>query len=411
MFPELSPDDVKARFVWARRQGHARWFWPDVSSKAWHRTSQALVDVTRKVLAGEKDVALDIADPEALSVAAYTSGMGPLLGCWVERGVVRAPPAAQDVLALHLSHNRARMFRLSEIAKEVVAKLAVAGIRPLIIKGLCTAPRYFPELGARTVSDIDMVIAMRDMNIADEVFAGFGYHKKPQRRSPYTCDWAPPMRAEPRTLMYVHRDDPWSFDVQASLNRLLPTGAQIDLDALYDPEHLDAWDLSDEAAVLRQPLLTLHLAAHISEALLTASLSRVTELVLVIRADMASGKFHWDEFLDGLGALGGGRFVYPALVLCEQLAPGTVPTRVLSVCASDAPKNLRAVMANISLHSAQPLHRHSVHEHFLWASNWTERVRQMAGALGADGRGHPLRRTLYDVGTKLWVLSRGRYTA
>jgi hypothetical protein len=211
--------------------------------------------------------------------------------------------------------------------------------------------------------------------------------------------------------MYVHRDDPWSLDVQGSLNRRLLTGVQVELDKLYRPADTIRWPLSDKASALPQPLLTLHLAAHISQILLSATLLRVTELVLVIRADEASGQLRWQDFLRGAKAIGGARFVYPALIFCEQLAPGTVPAAVLAACAADAPENLRDVMARLSIDTAQPLGRYSVGERFMWAGNWAERVKQVAGELAMDGRRQPLGRTFYSIGTKLWALRHGRYTA
>ena len=55
------------------------------------------------------------------------------------------------------------------------------------------------------------------------------------------------------------------------------------------------------------------------------SLLRLVELVLVIRKDCAAGLLCWDAFLamaERTGSLG---FAFPALKLCDELAPGTVP--------------------------------------------------------------------------------------
>ena len=49
---------------------------------------------------------------EAIGVACYTSGVGPLLGFWLEQGGIAASPQVSAVLERHLRHNRLRMDRL-----------------------------------------------------------------------------------------------------------------------------------------------------------------------------------------------------------------------------------------------------------------------------------------------------------
>jgi hypothetical protein len=182
-------------------------------------------------------------------------------------------------------------------------------------------------------------------------------------------------------------------------------------DAVYRPDETEEWKLSRDGAALPQPLLALHLAAHISQALINATLLRLVELIFVIRADVAAGRLHWQEFLEAADAIGGRRFVYPALMFCEKLAPDTIPRGVLESCAADAPRNLRTLMKRLSIEDAQPLGKHSLRERFMWAGNWTERLKQLVGEFALDGRQQPFGRTLYSVGTKLWALRRGRCTA
>jgi hypothetical protein len=411
-FPELSAETVEERIRWARRRGYASWIWPDVPVENWRSAARAITDVVRKVLAGETGVVLACDDPRAASLAGYTSGAGPLLGYWIESRVVQTSEEMAAVFQLHLAHNRERMAELSRIAKEAVSKLAKAGVRPLVVKSMHTAFCYFPEPGARTASDIDIVVSMEQIPAAESVFAELGYNRIFRFGSPYSCDWVLPSAPRaPRTLMYVHRSDPWGFDVQGTLNRRLPTGVQMRLDAVYRPGEAEAWKLSGDGAALPQPLLALHLAAHVSEALMNATLQRLVELIFVIRTDVAAGRLRWQEFLEAADAIGGRRFVYPALMLCEKLAPDTIPRGVLEACAADAPGNLRALMKRLSIEDAQPLGKHSLRERFMWAGNWTKRFQQLAGEFALDGRQQPLGRTLYSVGTKLWALRRGRCTA
>jgi hypothetical protein len=409
---DLTPERARARFAAARRNGFPAWLWPDIGVAEWRAAVEEIADVTRRILAGESNLMLVCNDARTVSVAGYTSGMGPLLGFWIERGVLSAAPAAEEILRLHLSHNRQRMSRLSEIACALVEKLAEAGIAPLILKGMHTAFRYFPEPGVRPLCDIDVCVPVESMPAAEQILAGLGYSRTPRTRAPYACDWTIPLlRREPRTLTYVHQDDPWSIDVQGTLDRYFLTGAQIRLDRLLSWDECGAWAPCRSGRVMQQPLLVLYLAVHISQILLNATLLRLTELALVIRRDKAAGTLDWPAFLDGAAAIGGARFVFPALVLCEQLVPGTIPADVLAAATADAPKNLRCVMARLTVADAQPLDRHSLSERFMWAANWRECLRQIVGELAFDGRGRPLEQTLYSTGTKLWALRRRRYSA
>jgi hypothetical protein len=253
---------------------------------------------------------------------------------------------------------------------------------------------------------------MESMPAAEQVLSDLGYRRTPRTRAPYACDWTiPSLPREPRTLVYVHRDDPWSLDVQGTLDRRLLTGAQIRLDRLLPVSKRAAWPPCCQGGVMQQPLLALYLAVHISQILLNATLLRLVELTLVIRQDRPAGTLDWQEFLNGAAAIGGARFVFPALVLCEQLAPRTIPIDVLAAATADAPESLRDVMAGLTVAGAQPLDRHSFSERFMWAANWHERLRQVVAELAFDGRGRPLEQVLYSTGTKLWALRQRRYSA
>src|SRR5262249_25227629 len=146
--------------------------------------------------------------------------------------------------------------------------------------------------------------------------------------------------------------------------------------------------------------------------MLSVTLLRLVELILVLRRDNTSGVLDWDEFLAGTRTIGGGQTVYAALYFCEQLAPETVPPPVLAACRADAPARLRRVLADLTPATATPLgRRHSLRERFMWASGFGDHVRQLRWEFGLDGSGKPLRDVLYSCGTKLWALRRRQYGA
>ena len=407
---ELSREEVQQRFAWARRNGFATWLWPDVTPGQLREASEAALQATRSILAGEREVTLECSDAKLVGLEGYLSGMGPLLGFWIETGMLSAAPEVDSLLRTHLFHNRKRMAHLASIAQSIAKSLSGAAIKPVFFKGMHTAFTYFPEPGVRPSSDIDIYIPPEKMAEAEEIFRGLGYERQMAWREPYMCDWTlASVRREPRTLTYVHSDDPWNLDVQASLNRRLPTGEMVLLDQFLATAARQDWSLSSLAQTLSQPFLTLHLAAHVSQVLQSASLLRLVELVLVIRTDSDTGLLNWDEFLAKATSLGS-EFVYPALYFCEKLAPGTIPQSVLASCRNGASRKLRAVIETLPLASIQPLGRHSFKERFMWASNWRGVRDQLFCELMFDGQGRSPSQILYSYGTKLFALSRRRLT-
>jgi Uncharacterised nucleotidyltransferase len=408
---ELSPEQVRRRLLHARRNGYAAWLWPDVDVGHWRASLAEIVTVTRSVLAAESNTKLACDDARAMCIAAYTSGMGPLLGFWIENGSVHAPSDIGELLRLHLFHNRRRMARLSDVLRRSVKQLNDANIVPTSLKGMDTASRYFPEPGVRPLSDIDMFVRAELIPKAERILSEAGFERVPRTRSPYACDWIDSsVRRFPRTLAFVHEDDPWSIDILGTLDKRLSTGARICFDALSSYARRADWPGNVRAQVMGQPLLALYLAVHFSQTLLNATVLRALELVLVIRRDSADGTLEWEDFLGAAAIMGGPRYVYPALVFVEQLAPGTIPSSVMEAATSDASKNLCNVVATLTLATAQPLDRHSMQERFMWAGSWRERFLQIASELSFDGRGKPFDMAIHSIGTKLWALRHRRYS-
>ena len=408
----VSATPAQERFARARREGYATWLWPEIPVEDWHASVDAIVDVVRGVLADDKKPFLRCGNADAIGVAGYTSGMGPLLGFWIERGTVGAETRVAEVFRIHLSHNRDRMERLFRTAGEVTGRLNGVGISPLVLKGMHAAFRYFPEPAARPLSDIDLFIPMESMVEAERIFSSLGYRRVLRTRSPYACDWVPSGQlAGPQTLAFVHKDDPWSIDVLGTLDRQLATGTRIRFANLHACTETADLFSGTEARVMRQPLLALYLASHMSQTLLNVTVLRALELALVIRRDSAEGRFDWDAFLRGASVIGGARFIYPALVFTRQLTPRTIPGEVMAEVAADAPRNLRRVVESLTIASAQPLRRHSVSERFMWAATGREGLRQIASELFVDGQGRPMGESMYRLGSKLWALGRGRLSS
>ena len=355
--------------------------WPDIDPKLWGAALSDIARVLGHILSDRPgDVLLD-GDPRVLSLAAYTSGTGPLLGYFVECGKLRATPAVSAMLAVHLAHGRGRMGKLQQEAIAATRLLAGEGIHAIVSKGMHTAFVYFPEPGCRPVSDIDLIVRPDERERAEEIFRSHGYRGTVMSQVPYQCDWAPAgMPTTPRSLLHVHACDPWSIDLQTTLDRHLKDITIVPLDRFASNDQLATWPVSSDARVLKQPLLLAVLAAHASQHLINLSLIRLVELVLVVRADVASGELDWRALMHLLNEIGP-RYVYPAFFACEKLLPGTIAPNVLRACEADAPAGLRRLLARKAVSNLQPLDRHSFAERYMWIGGWRNRLVRIVNEL------------------------------
>jgi hypothetical protein len=81
-----------------------------------------------------------------------------MLGWWAEAALLPGGPA---VFAEQLAANRARMTRLQAQARQLVSELTEGSVGVLLLKGAHTAPAYWPEPGCRAMSDIDILIPLK----------------------------------------------------------------------------------------------------------------------------------------------------------------------------------------------------------------------------------------------------------
>jgi len=372
-----TPDAIAARFRAARRRGRPAWLWPEVAPAAWQAAQRSIAAAAGAALRDGRSADALVGDRQALGLACYTSGMGPLLGWWVCEGRLAASGEVAAMLALHLRHAGDRAGRLGAGAVEVVGRLHAHGIRVVVLKGVHTGPRYFPNPATRPAADIDLLVPADEMRRAEAVLADAGMVEV--SRGEWERSWRPEaMASSPRSLWFVHRDDPWTIDLHHSLD--VRAGASAVVAALdkggpFASE--ERWDACADALVLGQPLLLLHLAAHAGAGLHNLTLLRLAELRLVIARDRASGALSWVEFLhlgEETGALG---IAYPALRLAEKLVPDTVPAFVLGACANHAPAAVVHLVEGLEPATAQQINQISFAEHFMWSRTLGERLRQI----------------------------------
>lgn len=376
---DLSVETVRGRFAWAERRGEPRWLWPGVAVEAWSGALIAVESVVRAVFAGASPPQLDC-DPGALGIAAYTSGTGPLLGHWLEQDRFDSSPEVTGVLGYQLRHNRLRMDRLTQRAIALVERFARRGVPVSVIKGMHSAHRYFPEPGTRPVSDIDLVVAPRDLAVARLLLIQSGYARgRGLAGPPAQEEWRPVgQRDVPRTLAFVHFDDPWSIDLQVSHDRRFGSGARIaHVDRALPAPPWPSWGPTPTASVLPQPWLLLGLALHASANWENLSMLRLAELALVARRDAID----WDAFINAAEHVGSPALVYPALCQCERLAPGTIPAAMLERCRAATSRAAREMIEGLRPATVQRLVALRRREKFLWAPTLLAQASQLFAEL------------------------------
>jgi hypothetical protein len=405
----LSPEEIGARVRWATRRGNPGWLWSDVSVRNWRIALAMIALVARDALFDRPSLIVPDGDPVAFGLACYTSGMGPLLGWWQARGLLRATPEIGRLIEMHRRHNTVRNRRLATIGAEVTLLLSARRLDVIVLKGAHTAATYFPTPGARPMSDIDLLVRASDVAAVERVLAeaGFVSGKRGQRET----TWRRPEGASaPRTLMFVHEDDPWSIDLHHSLDLVAAGGVPaIAFDSARPFETAAAPSPPLAARALDQPLLLLHLAAHAGAGLHSLSLLRLAELHYVIRRDSAAGRLSWPAFVEAGLAVGALGYAYPALRLCEDLAPGTLPAWVIERCAAAAPPRVARIVAGLTPATAQRVDRSSIAEHFMWSPGWSGIGRQLAVDLVPGVSSWRGAWAIYE--RRLWQLLHGRVGA
>ncbi len=308
----------------------------------------------------------------ALGVAAYVSGLGPLLGRWTEDARISADKATADLLTHHLDHGRGRAATLAVRLAELLDVLAESGITATLLKGTDTAHRYFPEPGTRPRADIDLLVAPHQLDAARAALRAAGYIEFRRTRYANRSEWRHPKA--PQTLQSLeidHADNPWSVDLHAALDRWYFRGLRASF-GYPTPDQLARWTFAGRPVfVLAQPLLTAFLALHASYVMRDFRPLRAVELVLVVRQDVANGALRWDALAELLDRTRTARFVYPALELAERWVPGTLDPGLRQQLDRAATPRMRRVVNQVEADGLRLAYR-SLDERLMWPQGTAE---------------------------------------
>lgn len=400
---DLDEDEVAARLAAARRRGRPRWPWPEVEPDAWEDGLSALAELLRARLAGERRLTLTVPTPDhgrGLAIAAFSSGTGPLLGRWLERGELRTTPELGALLALHLEHGRRRWERVRAVAASTVERLAPLGVEPILLKGAHTAAAFFPEPGTRPCGDVDLAVPAAAWRASLAALERAGYVVLNRQERMGRTELLPPGEGRSlRSLHLLHHGAPIAVDLHAGLDREFYRAGRLALGEARPDEVLPCPGIHPQARVLGPPALLVTLAAHASCGLDNLTLLRMVELIRVARAEEARGGLDWDRLLARAGRACGLRFLFPSLEMAERLAPGTVPASVRRTLRAEAPPLMRRIVDGLRPGTTQRAERRSLAEPFMWASGPAElagRLVDMAWPASAGGSWSGVRRIYAD---------------
>ena len=313
--------------------------WPGLTERARVAAAGEIERVTRAVLSGSEGTRLDrdnVHAAYALAVAAHTTGMGPLLGRWLEDDRIAAAAEVRVRLAWQLLHARRRSTRMEREALPALDAMIARGIVPVVLKGFYTARTYFDEPGVRRMSDVDVLVGGDQVERAEGALRSAGFRAVGPLLTPYKQDWIG-AGVDERVYSVESSDErsKWVLELHASLDRTFHPGAI----ARLDTERSGTIPLVVAGRQLRAaapPLLLLELACHCSQELGSSRLLRLVEIVSVIRAAREAGQLDWSEFLVMLARTRTASYTWPALALADELAPGTVDPRVLEAGARES---------------------------------------------------------------------------
>ena len=387
---------IEDRFAWAERQGHPAYLWPEVPIAEWRVCLRAIETATAAILRSEPAVRLDHAgSAAAMGVAAFTSGMGPLLGYWLERGVLQTDQETASILRAHREHSKRRAQRMQAELARLLGLLDPVG--PIVlIKSAHTMHSYFPEPAARPCADLDFVVAATETERAEALLRQNGYTRKSVTAKPYRSDWVPP--DAPTALASIelnHGDNPYTVELHNSLERSFPGVRKIRISGTVGAVARTAADIAPGAHVLRQPELALYLALHTADELHRLQLLWIVELVLVLRRDFTSGA-DWDALLALAAEAQAQRFVYAPLKLAERLSPGTVPEHVLTTFRVYAPARVIDFASSRAITEFHRVEKATLSDRFVWTSGIVERARRFIDLLKPAGA-RPISRMLFRL--------------
>jgi hypothetical protein len=346
-----TPERIADRLGEFERTKNPAALWPGVTERARVAAARELGRVTQLILRAEPSVALDPESrhtPYALGIAGHTTGMGPVIGRWIEDGRLHASTDVAGVFGRHVAHARRRVARIEREVLPAIDALLERSITPVLLKGFHTGRVYFDEPGARRMADVDLLVPPDRVSDAEAALRAAGFVPDSAPLRPYKRDWiAAHVDRRLHSIELADARSKWGLELHASLDRVYHPGAVAHLNMMRG--EVEPIDVAGRPLLALSPtLLVVYLACHCSQELDGIRLLRLYELSRVIRQDRERGALDWGRVMETMARTRSARFAYPALALVNELDPGIVDERVLALGRRDSTWAARHTVARLT---------------------------------------------------------------
>jgi hypothetical protein len=381
------------------RKGDPADLWPGMRFEHYSAAVARLVRLTADVLAEREPGRLTIphgSTRRALGIAGLATGVGPLVGYWIERGTVRADDEVANLFAEHLEHGRKRAALLSSELEHLLRQLEKHQVPVTVLKGSHLGRDYYPEPGTRVSSDIDLLVHPGQAARAEAVLTHLGFVSATPVWPPHRADWRLPGQGGPRSLELTHAENPWSVDLHSSLDRKLIQPLVGSFGELKSHDRI-RWSESHPGAYsMAPPALLSFLAFHASAGFDRVRLILVVDMVFVIRRYLVAHPGGWSDLERDIWVRDIPRYVYPALSLVDKLVPGIVNRGTIARLKAATPRRIRRRVGMATLLTTNRLEHVGLSTRLMWVTSIKEALR-FAGRMVWPRRQHLTRWQVYHA--------------
>ncbi|MBI1795075.1 MAG: nucleotidyltransferase family protein [Chloroflexi bacterium] len=151
---------------------------------------------------------------QELPPQAELHGVSPLLWYHIHKSGAVIPNETERVLKGLYLRQRAYNRIAAQVLIEITTLFENSNIRPLLLKGLALAYKYYPDPGLRPTSDIDLLLNQADVLPALDLLASAGFRVDPPHASrtrgliPKELTADSPLRGGHRIRVELHHYDP-----------------------------------------------------------------------------------------------------------------------------------------------------------------------------------------------------------
>lgn len=199
------------------------------------------------------------------------------------------------------------------LLRELLGAFDEAGLRPIVMKGLAVAVRYYPDIGTRPMIDVDLLVDASEEADAKRLLE--------ERRFERSAPWR----------SFLHADHEFAVDLHAGSPSFLEEGVE----ALTAPFELDERARSLEPHAMLVQLLT-HMRKHTS--VVGVSLLWIVDVLRLVHAEGASLSLERVRELSREASTAD--LLLQVLLFGETYCRFAVPEQFRSACAGSAPLSL-----------------------------------------------------------------------